>query len=83
MAWHAQNKYFDVFLKEQYPQDLSSITHIGLKPNPAQSDLLSPPTAKVLLETTNVSVRFCKPRQFGPPSFHLVSVFAALHLNGK
>ena len=56
MAWHAQNKYFDVFIKEQYPQDLSSITHIGLKPNPAQSDLLSPPTAKVLLETTNVSV---------------------------
>lgn len=42
--------------KEQYPQDLSSIPHIGLKPNPAQSDLLSPPTAKVLPEKTHISV---------------------------
>ena len=43
--------------KEQYPQDLSVIIpHIGLKPNPAQSDLLSPPTAKVLPEKIHVSV---------------------------
>ena len=55
-AWHGKLQQNILMFKEQYPQDVSSIPHIGLKPNPAQSDLLSPPTAKVLPEKIHVSV---------------------------